>query len=174
MSSIPIAIAASLGIGVIEQLLLSNPDTRGLVTVVIALIIVTALLRQMGAPRIIARAGDELLERILRLVGSHEIVNPERAFGQRLASRLLYKDIVEQVPLGNDLTITEIHPPPAIVGRSLAQLRLAERFAVDVVALRSVGSGATIHPDPERPLAGEDILVLVSRPEAIRKLLEAT
>ena len=46
MSSIPIAIAASLGIGVIEQLLLSNPDTRGLVTVVIAVIIVVALLRQ--------------------------------------------------------------------------------------------------------------------------------
>ncbi len=46
MSSIPIAIGASLGIGVIEQVLLSNPDTRGLVTVVIALIIVVALLRQ--------------------------------------------------------------------------------------------------------------------------------
>jgi ABC-type branched-subunit amino acid transport system ATPase component/ABC-type branched-subunit amino acid transport system permease subunit len=46
MSSIPIAIAASLGIGVVEQLLLSNPETRDLVTVVIALIIVVALLRQ--------------------------------------------------------------------------------------------------------------------------------
>ena len=49
MSSIPIAIGASLGIGVIEQMLLSNPDTRGLVTVVIALIIVVALLRQPRA-----------------------------------------------------------------------------------------------------------------------------
>lgn len=46
MSSIPVAIGASLGIGVIEQLLLSNPDTRDLVTVVIAVIIVVALLRQ--------------------------------------------------------------------------------------------------------------------------------
>ncbi|WP_244932140.1 branched-chain amino acid ABC transporter permease/ATP-binding protein [Nocardioides sp. W7] len=55
MSSIPIAIAASLGIGVIEQVLLSNPDTRGLVTVVIALIIVVALLRQ---PQL-GRAGQD-------------------------------------------------------------------------------------------------------------------
>ncbi len=51
MSSIPIAIGASLGIGVIEQILLSNPDTRGLVTVVIAIIIVVALLRQPGLGR---------------------------------------------------------------------------------------------------------------------------
>jgi len=139
-----------------------------------AAIIVTALLRQMGAPRIVARAPDDLTERILRLVGAHEIVNPERAFGERLANRLVWRNIVEELPLGNDLMITEVHPPPALVGRSLAQLRLLERFAVNVVALRTVAGGATIKPDPERPLAGDDILVLVSRPEAIRKLLEAT
>ena len=38
MSSIPIAVAASIGIGVLEQVLLSNPDTRGLVSVVIGAI----------------------------------------------------------------------------------------------------------------------------------------
>jgi ABC-type branched-subunit amino acid transport system ATPase component/ABC-type branched-subunit amino acid transport system permease subunit len=55
MSSIPIAIGASLGIGVLEQLLLSNPDTSGLVTVAIAVIIVIALLRQPG----LGRAGQD-------------------------------------------------------------------------------------------------------------------
>lgn len=55
MSSIPIAIAASLGVGVVEQFLLSNPDTTGLVTVVIALSIVIALLRQP----LIGRAGKD-------------------------------------------------------------------------------------------------------------------
>lgn len=135
-------------------------------------IIVTALLRQLGARRIVARAGDDLIERILHLVGAHEVINPERAFGQRLGKRLLYPDIVEELPLGSDLVITEVHPPPALVGRSLAQLRLLERFAINVIAQRSVG-GATIAPDPNRPLASDDILVLVSPPDAVRKLLEA-
>ena len=163
-----------------ESLARADPVRRDLCVCAIgneareASIIVTALLRQMGARRIIARAGDDLIERILRLVGAHEIVNPERAFGERLASRLLYQGIVEELPLGSDLMITEVHPPPALIGRSLAQLRLPERFAVNVVALRPVGGGATIQPDPNRPLAGDDILVVVSRPEAIRRLLEAT
>ncbi|HVH99268.1 MAG TPA: TrkA family potassium uptake protein [Enhygromyxa sp.] len=163
-----------------ESLARADPVRRDLCVCAIgneareASIIVTALLRQMGARRIIARAGDDLIERILRLVGAHEVVNPERAFGERLASRLLYQGIVEELPLGSDLMITEVHPPPALVGRSLAQLRLPERFAVNVVALRPVGGGATIVPDPNRPLAGDDILVVVSRPEAIRRLLEAT
>ncbi len=55
MTSIPIALGASLGVGVIEQFLLSNPDTTGLVNVVIGLIIIVALLRQP----LLGRAGDE-------------------------------------------------------------------------------------------------------------------
>ncbi|KAA1420500.1 ATP-binding cassette domain-containing protein [Mumia zhuanghuii] len=46
MSSIPIAFGASIAIGILEQILLSNPDTRGLVPVVVGLVIVVALLRQ--------------------------------------------------------------------------------------------------------------------------------
>ena len=55
MVSIPIAVAASLGVGVIEQVLRSNPDTAGMVNVVIGLIIIIALLRQP----ILGRAGKE-------------------------------------------------------------------------------------------------------------------
>src|SRR5687768_4540537 len=43
-------------------------------------IMCTALLRQLGARHILARATDTMHERILRLVGAHEVVNPERAF----------------------------------------------------------------------------------------------
>ncbi|MCA9697861.1 MAG: TrkA family potassium uptake protein [Myxococcales bacterium] len=137
-------------------------------------IIVTALLRQMGAPRIVARATDDLTERILSLVGAHQIVNPERAFGERLAKRLLYRDIVEELPLGPELTITEIRPPAVMVGRSLTELALLERHGVSVVAVRRVGMGpdAAIKPDLQRPLAGDDILVVVSGPEAVRVMLE--
>ena len=163
-----------------ESLARADPSRRDLCVCAIgneareAAIIATALLRQLGAPRIIARATDDLTERILKLVGAHQIVNPERAFGERLANRLLYQDIVEELPLGTDLMITELRPPPAMVGRSLAQLQLLQRYTVNVVALRRVGGGATIKPDVNRPLASDDILVLVSRPEAIRKLLEGT
>ncbi|MBD3926748.1 ATP-binding cassette domain-containing protein [Nocardioides cavernae] len=55
MSSIPIAVGASLGVGVLEQVLLSNPDTRDLVPVVLGLVIVAALLRQPE----LGRAGQE-------------------------------------------------------------------------------------------------------------------
>lgn len=137
-------------------------------------IVVTALLRKMGAPRIVARATDDLLERILQLVGAHEVFNPERAFGERLATRLLYQGIIEEIPLGDDLVITELAPPPAMLGRNLIELKLPHKYGITVVAIRRVveDHGTVIQPDPHAPLQSDDILVVVARPGATQRLTE--
>jgi trk system potassium uptake protein TrkA len=161
-----------------DALLRAGPSRRDLCICAIgneareSVIIVTALLRQMGAPRIITRATDDVTERILTMVGAHQIVNPERAFGERLANRLIYPDIVEELPLGSDLKVTELRPPAAFVGRCLAELQLLERHGVNVVAVRRESGGATSRPDLHRRLAGDDILVTVSSPDGIREMLE--
>jgi trk system potassium uptake protein TrkA len=165
-----------------ESLLRTAPDRRDLCVCAIgneareSAILVTALLRQMGAPRVVARATDDLTERILSMVGAHQIVNPERAYGQRLATGLLYEEVLEELPLGPDLLLTEIRPPDTLVGRTLAELRLQDRFGVNVIAIRRGGRGVgeALVPSPERALAGDDLMLIVSTPEAIRNLLERT
>lgn len=139
-----------------------------------AAIIVTALLRQMGAPRVVARANDDTTERILRLVGAHEVVNPERAFGERLATRLLYSDIIEEFPLGDDLVISEIRPPRMVVGRSLRELDLRKRTKISVVAIRREleGRGRALIPTADDPILPDDILVVVAPRNAVQQLLE--
>src|SRR5687767_3846834 len=104
-----------------------------------ASIICTALLRQMGSPRVIARVNSDLQARILQLVGAHEVVNPEREFGERFANRVLHSHIVGELPLGEDLIITELRPPTSFVGQTLSDLQLPKRYGVTVVALRRVG-----------------------------------
>jgi len=140
-------------------------------------IIVTALLRQLGARRVIARTADELLERILRLVGAHEVVNPERAFGERLARRLLYEGILEEVPLGEDLVMSELQVPVAFVSQRLIDLELPKRFGLTVLGVRRVGGDAEHgvrieRPGPRMELQEGDILIVVGAPGANRQLME--
>jgi trk system potassium uptake protein TrkA len=137
-----------------------------------ASIICTALLRQMGAKRIIARANDDLHARILRLVGAHQVVNPERQFGERFASQILHESILGELPLGEDLLITEFQPPTAFVGHSLAALQLPRRFGVTVVAIRRSQRGVVMLPDPQEPLRADDVLVVVSKEGAVTALME--
>ena len=156
----------------------TNPERRDVCVCAIgneareASIICTALLRQLGAKRLVARATDPLHERILRLVGAHEVVNPEQAFGQRFATRLIYADVVDEIVLGPELVLTEIRPPDSFVGRSLAELQLPRRFDVTVVATRRPGEDMIDMPDPRRALQADDLLVVVSRPGAVARLLE--
>jgi trk system potassium uptake protein len=139
-----------------------------------AAIIVTAQLKQMGARRILARATDDVTERILRLVGADQTVNPEREIGERLAKRIVYEGIVDEIPLGPDLVITELRPPKAMVGRSLMELALPKRFNVTVVAIRrnEGGAGKVILPNPQEPIRADDILVIVSASADINRLVE--
>ncbi|MCK9463860.1 MAG: TrkA family potassium uptake protein [Proteobacteria bacterium] len=139
-----------------------------------ASIVVTALLRQMGAPRVVARAADEIHERILRLVGAHEVVNPDRAFGEQFASHLLLRSVIAQVPLGDDLMLTELAAPSPVVGRTLKELALPTRHGITVVALRrgDPQGRRTMLPDPTSPIAADDVLVVVSPAEAVERWMK--
>jgi trk system potassium uptake protein len=161
-----------------EALARTNPPDRDVCVCAIgneareASIITTALLRQMGARRVVARATDPLHERILHLVGAHEVVNPEQAFGERYATRLVYATILDEIELGADLVITELKPPSPFVGRDLASLELPRRFGVTVIAMRRADRETAELPDPRRPLGPDDLLVVVARRGAVAQLLQ--
>lgn len=133
-------------------------------------IICTALLRQMGAPVVISRANDKLHERILRLVGAHQVVNPEQEFGKRFANRLLYRDIVVDTTLGEDLHLTEIRIQPGMVGKTLMELALPKQYGVMVAGIRRGIPPRVLHPSPSDPLLADDHLIIVSKESAIPEL----
>lgn len=136
-----------------------------------ASIVCTALLRQMGARRIIARANDDLHARILTLVGAHQVVNPERDFGQRFANQVLHEDIVAEMPLGDDLLISEVRAPATFFGRTLADLALPARFGVTVVAVRRGGTKTVSMPHATTQVAEGDSLVVVAAEESVAEML---
>ena len=139
-----------------------------------ASIVCTALLRQLGARHLVARAYDPLHERILRLVGAHEVVDPERAFGRRLASRLAFRGVLDQVQLGPELEVSELAAPKALVGKRLSELQLPKRFGVFVVALRAgVDAQESLRmPVASSMLDARDVLVLAAKRGGVQAMLE--
>jgi trk system potassium uptake protein TrkA len=135
-------------------------------------IICVALLRQMGVPFIVARANDKMHQRILQSVGAHQIVNPEQEFGKRYANRLLYRHIIADTSIGDDLHLTEFRIQPSMVGKTLIDLALPKRFGVIVAAIRRGSPSKIIQPSPGEPLQANDSLMIVSSEDAIPKLIK--
>lgn len=137
-----------------------------------ASIICTALLRQMGTPLVISRANNQMHQRILQLVGAHQIVNPEQEFGTRFANRILYRHLVAEMPLGDGLNLSEITIKESMVGKTLIELALPKNYGIMVVAIRKESSSTITQPEPNSPLQEKDKLVIVSKEESIRKLMK--
>lgn len=138
-----------------------------------AAIISTALLKQMGAKRVIARANDDLHARILKLVGADEVINPEWEFGAKFANRIVNEDIIEEMSLGEDLVVTEIKIPQSFLGKNIVDLDLRRKFEITVVAVRNSTSGLVRLPQPSDILEQGDIMIVVSRQDCITKMLAA-
>lgn len=139
-----------------------------------ASIICTALLKQMGAPRVIARSNDDLHARILSLVGADLVVNPEREFGDRFANQILHKQIRGELALGEGVLITELTVPASFAGKNLGGLELPRRFGVTVVAIRKSKSGAVVMPGADVEIELEDVLVVVAKEAAVTRMMEAS
>jgi len=161
-----------------KALMRAAPDDRDVCVVAIgdrsreASIICTALLKQLGARRVIARANTDIHARILRLVGADEVINPQREFGERFASRVLHASIVGAMSLGDDLVVAEIIAPASFVGHTIEALALTKRFGVTIVALRRAGRGRVVNPDVGEKLRDGDLLIVVSREGAIATMVE--
>jgi trk system potassium uptake protein TrkA len=134
-----------------------------------ASILTTALLRQMGVPRIVARSLSELHARVLRAVGAHEVVSPEEEMGHRLARRLSQPNVLERLELGEDAELVELGVPESFIGKTLVDLKVRQRFGVTVVAVRRAGSVRASLGAGDRLESG-DVLVVIGDPEGASRL----
>ena len=133
-----------------------------------ASIMTTALLAQIGVPRIVSRANSKLHGRILREVGAHDVVNPEYEIGERLARRLSQPNVVDQFELGGAI-VAEIDAPETLVGQSLAEADLRNRFGLSVIAFQR---GGDIHSNPRASdaIREGDRLVVIGEPDSVDEL----
>jgi trk system potassium uptake protein TrkA len=134
-----------------------------------ASILATALLRQMGVPRIVARSLSELHARVLRAVGAHEVVSPEEEMGQRLARRLAEPGVLERMELGQGAELAEVAVPLDWVGESLVKLDIRRKYGVTVVAVRR---GSAVRPTVDASVALEegDVLIMIGEPAGIARV----
>ena len=98
-------------------------------------ILVTALLKQrLKVPHIVTRSISQIHKEILELVGSDQVILPERDAGTILADRLSlpFKTLFRIVP---GYSISEIAVPEAFVGTSCADL-LMQTASVKILGRR--------------------------------------
>ena len=80
--------------------------------------------------------------------------------GQRIAHNLMSTNIIDYFELAPDLGIIEVDVRGNLVGKSLMESNLRERYGITVIAVRRNGK-ISLSPSPADKLAESDRLILV-------------
>ena len=156
---------------VIKQLGIANMDA-----VIIAMannleasVMAVMLCKEVGVNTVIAKCGNEIHKKILNKVGADKVVFPEYESGIRLAKNLLSSGFVDVIELSNDVSLIELEVKPEWVGKTLVELNLRKKYAINVIAIRQV-NGLEINIDPTMKLDKNMQLVVITNTSKISKL----
>jgi len=142
-------------------------------------------LLKAGVKRIIARAGSDTQEAILNRIGINEVIHPEKDEGERMAAQLIHISVNDYFELSKDIAIYEIDAPKDMHGYSLADLKLRQRYNVNLLTIKRIKkSDVEVEgmPNKEAEILGvlepstkirpNDRLVVMGRHDNINKLID--
>ena len=107
-----------------------------------------------------ANAKDELQGRILQKVGADSGVYHEIDMGGSVAKNLVARECTDWIELSEDYSMVEAVVPEPWCGKCLADLKVRERFGINVVGI-IINKQVDVAFDPQAPLPAEGILIMV-------------
>jgi trk system potassium uptake protein TrkA len=134
-----------------------------------AAVLATIWAKEQGVAQVIAKAYDEMQGKILTKVGADEIVYPEREMGMHLANKLAFNNLVDAIELTSDYSIVDMPVPKEWVGKNLKELKLREKYKVNVIAVKRKGE-MTVTPSADRPTLAGDVFVLMGTNATLKKM----
>lgn len=102
-----------------------------------------SILKKIGVPRVISRAGSGIRGKILKRIGADDVVFPEDESAARWANHLMMPQFEDFVELDDKHSLVQVPAPRAFVGKTPRELQLRAKHKLNLVAIR-------------RPIAGND------------------
>ena len=96
---------------------------------------ITSLLKELGAPLVVAKADRAIHAKLLHKIGADDVIYPERDMAQRTAVRYSTNGALEYVELTEDYAIFEMPMPDAWVGKTPRELELRRKFRISIIGL---------------------------------------
>lgn len=143
-----------------------------------ASVLICMTLLDLGARHLVAKAEDDKHAKILRRIGVHRVVQPERDSAWRVAEVVSHPRLVDKIDISDSHAIIEMKTPPSFRGKTLRELNLRAKHQALILAIRRPeepgGERKTMKfiapPDPEDKLGESDILIIMSPKEKVSKI----
>jgi trk system potassium uptake protein len=109
-------------------------------------VLITALLKKLNVPNVIARATNQMHESILKLVGASKVLVLEREMAIKLAHKLSMP-LGELINITADFATTQIKAPKPFIGKSIKEITKQKDRKVACIAVKKGLKLVLVNPD---------------------------
>ncbi len=135
----------------------------------------TVICKEMGIPRVIAKATSEMHGKILAKLGADQVIFPDRDSAHRLAHAIASNGAFDLLEISEGCSIAEIDVPESCREKTLAQADLRNKTGVTVLCIRRLDENpkkprAVMIPGPNDQLHPDDKLIVFGTTKQIDAL----
>ncbi len=134
-------------------------------------LVITDLLKEKGAKRVVSRAARDVQAKFLRRNGADDVVYPERGYAERLALRFSKTNVFDYIELADDVSIYEIATIPAWRGKSVIDLDFRAKYKCSILAVKKHGM-TDVLPGADFIFEGDEHLMVFGKDEDMKKLMQ--
>ncbi len=155
----------------LEQLGVNNMDVAivCIASNIEASIFISLICKQMGIPKVIAKAHDARHKLVLERIGVDMVLIPEEEMGERIAAMLAKPNVVEILTLADSFRMIEIRTPKKWQDKTLAQLDLRNTEHITLVVIKR-GEEIIVSPGGDCILLDGDLLVIAGTVSDTKRL----
>lgn len=135
-------------------------------------ILITLTLKELGIPKIIAKAINIAHGKVLSKIGADEVVYPEIYMGKRMALREIEPNILEHVKFSEDHLLVEIKAPSKFENKTLANLKIRNKYNVNIISIKKPGGEMLMTPGGDSMIEKGDTLILMTDAKTAKELEE--
>ena len=134
-----------------------------------ASITATMQAKDLGVPCVISKAMNTLHGRILEKIGADQVIYPERSMGLRVERNLTSDGFEDIFELSSEFSMAEFRIPADWAGKSLAELKIREKYKINVVAVK-LGDEVNVNIDPAEKLKEGCVLVAAGKNQDLNRV----
>ena len=135
-------------------------------------ILVTLTLKELGIPRVLAKAMTEAHGRVLSKIGADEVIYPEVYMGNRIAMKEIEPNIVEHMKFTDNYILVEIKAPISFFGKNIEKLALRKNYKVNIIAIKKENGEMEITPMGDTVIEKGDTMIVITDTKTSKELEE--
>ena len=131
----------------------------------------TALLKDLGAKFVLARASRDVHAKILLRNGADDVIYTEKETAERLAVKYGSDNIFNYIELNDEYSIYEIAVPSSWLNKSILKVNVRSKYGISILATKQ-GNNIYPLPKPEHVFTDSESLMILGKNEDVSRFIK--